>query len=68
MVSGIRFDEFETDMGTCFPIHFVVSLYIYVSPLMQIDSKSKNGQVFKQLLILSVWNIERIQLFKEGFS
>ena len=68
MGSGIRFDEIETDIGTCFPNHFVVSVSLYVSSLTQIDSKSKNGQVFKQLLILSVWNIERIQLFKEGFS
>ena len=41
MGSGIRFDEFETDIGTCFPIHFVASVSSYVSSLTQIDSKSK---------------------------
>ena len=31
MVSGIRFDETETDIGTRSPIHFVVSVSSYVS-------------------------------------
>ena len=63
------FDEIETDKGTSFPIHFVVSVSLYVSSLTQIGSKSKTAfqTVFKQLLILSVWNFERNQLFKEGF-
>ena len=37
--SGFRFDEIETDIGTYFPIHFVVSVSLYVSSLRQIDSK-----------------------------
>ena len=67
MGSGIRFDEIETDIGTSFPTHFVVLVSLYVSSLTQIDSKSKT-EVFKHLLILSVWNSEGIQHFKEGFS
>ena len=41
MGSGIMFDEIETDIGTCFPIHFVVLVPSYVSSLTQLDSKSK---------------------------
>ena len=41
MASGIRFDEIETDVGTCFLIHLVVSVSVYVSSLTQLDSKSK---------------------------
>ena len=44
MASGIRFDEIETDIGTCFPIHFVVLVSFYVSSLTQIDSKSKTAK------------------------
>ena len=44
MGSVIRFDEIETDIGTCFPIHFVVSVSLYVSSLTQIDSKSKTAK------------------------
>ena len=41
MGSGIKFDEIETDMGTCFPIHVVVSVYLYeFASLTQMDSKS----------------------------
>ena len=40
MGSGIKFDEIETDMGTCFPIHFVVSVCLYDSSFTQTDSKS----------------------------
>ena len=42
--SGIRFDEIEIDIGTCFPIHFVVSVSLYVSSLTQIDLKSKTAK------------------------
>ena len=38
--SGIKFDEIETDIGTCFPIHVVVSVRLYESSLTQMDSKS----------------------------
>ena len=36
--------------------------------LNAISFEIKNGQVFKQLSILSIWNIERMQFFKECFS
>ena len=41
MGSGIKFDEIETDIGTCFPIHVVVSVCLYESSsLTQMDSTS----------------------------
>ena len=40
MGSVIKFDEIETDTGTCFPIHVVVSVCLYDSSLTQMDSKS----------------------------
>ena len=40
MGSGIKFDDIETDIGTCFPIHVVVSVCLYDSSLTQKDSKS----------------------------
>ena len=44
MGSGIRFDETETDIGTCFSIRLVVSVALYIPSLMQIDSKSKTAK------------------------
>ena len=42
MGSGIEFDEIETDMGTCFPNHVVVSVCLYdFASFTQMDSKSK---------------------------
>ena len=38
------FDEIYTDIGTCFPIHFVVSVSLYVSSLTEIDSKSETAK------------------------
>ena len=63
------FDEIETETGTCFPIHFVVSVSLYDSSLQRQDSKLKtaNGHVFKHFSILSAWNIEKIQHFKQCF-
>ena len=49
MGSGIRFDEIETRIGTCFPIYFVVSVSLYVSSLTQIDSKSKTAKFLNNL-------------------
>ena len=41
MGPGIKFDEIETDIGTCFPIHVVVSVCLYeFASLTQMDSKS----------------------------
>ena len=41
MGSWIKFDEIETDMGTCFPIHVVVLVCLYeFASLTQMDSKS----------------------------
>ena len=40
MGSGIKIDEIETDMGTCFPIQIVVSVCLYeFASLTQMDSK-----------------------------
>ena len=49
MGSGIGFDEIETDMGTSFPIHFVVSVSLYDFLLTQIDSKSKTAKFLNNL-------------------
>ena len=41
MGSGIIFDELETDIGICFPIHVRVSVCLYeFAFLTQMDSKS----------------------------
>ena len=45
MGSGLRFAEIETDIGTCFPIYFVIAVSLYVSSLTQIDSKSKTAKI-----------------------
>ena len=50
MASGIRFGETETDTGTCFPIHFVVSVPLYVSSLTQMIRK------LKRLSLLTVFD------------
>ena len=44
MGSEIKFDEIETDIATCVPIHVVISVCLYDSSLLDsksIDSKSK---------------------------
>ena len=38
--SRIKFDERETDKGTCFPMHVAVWLSLYESSLTQLDSNS----------------------------
>ena len=43
MGSGIRFDEIKTDLGTSFPIHFVVLVSLDASSSSQIDSKSQTA-------------------------
>ena len=67
MGSGIRFDETELEIGTCYPIQFVVSVFYTTLPQRKWIQNQKR-QVFKQFLILSVWNLETNQLVKEGFS
>ena len=47
MGSGIKFNEIESDMGTCFPIQVVVSVCLYESSLTQMDSKSKSAKFLK---------------------
>ena len=42
MFSSIRFDDKETEMGTCFLIQVVVCVTFSSSVGTQIDSKSKN--------------------------
>ena len=67
MGSGIRFDETETyrDMfsNPFSKFSFFIRLFLTTNRF-----EIKNGQVFKQLLILSVRNFERLQLFKEFLS
>ena len=41
MGSEIKFDEIGTDIGTCFPMHVVVSVFLYeFASLTQMDSNS----------------------------
>ena len=44
MSFGIMFDGIETDIGTGFPIHVVVSVCLYESFLRPMDSKSNNAK------------------------
>ena len=45
--SFTRFEEMETEMGICFPIHFLVSVSLKLSSCTQIDSKSKESDFWK---------------------
>ena len=42
-----RFEEMDTENGTCFPIHFVVFVSLQVSSWRQIDSKSSFAKILK---------------------
>ena len=66
MVSGIRFDEIETYIGTCFPVHFVVSASLYVSSITQVDSKSETAKFVKTFdpLCMEYW---KNPTFRGGF-
>ena len=68
MGSRIKFDEIEIYMGACFPIQVVVSVCLYASSLTQIDRKSKNAEFLNSFLLISIWDVESIQLFKKRFS
>ena len=57
MGSGITFDEIETDIRTCFAMHFVVSVSLYVSSFTQIESKSKNFQTTFDPICMEYWTI-----------
>ena len=50
MGSSIRFDDIETEIGTCFPIQVVVCVSFNSSVGTQIDSKSKIARLLKSLL------------------
>ena len=50
MRSSIRFDDIETEMGTCFPIQLVVCVSFSSSVGTQIDSKSKIARFLKSFL------------------
>ena len=50
MGSSIRFDDIETEMGTCFPIQVVVCVSFSSSVGTQIDSKSKIARFLKSFL------------------
>ena len=64
--SGIRFDEIETEIGTCFLIHLVVSVPLYVSSFTQIDSKSKMAK-FLNNFWSSLYGITKESNFQTGF-
>ena len=54
MGSGIRFDEIETDIGTCISNSFC-SFSFFIRVFLNANRfETKNGQDFKQLLIFSV--------------
>ena len=44
-----RSEEMETEMGKCFPIHFVLSMSFKLSFCTQIDSKSNISMVLKSV-------------------
>ena len=44
---AIRFEDIETDIGTCLPIHVVVSVFLNFSSGKQIDSKSRTARLAK---------------------
>ena len=46
--SCLKFDEIETDTGTCFRIHFVMSVSVYESLVTQIESKSKTTEILNK--------------------
>ena len=48
MGSWINFDDVETDIGTCFPIHVVVSVSLYENSSTQV----KYCQVHEQILLI----------------
>ena len=50
MISSNRFDDKETEMGTCFPIQVEVCVTFSSSVGTQMDSKSKNARLLKSLL------------------
>ena len=45
----IRFEDIETDIGTCLPIQVVVSVFLNFSSGIQIDSKSKTARLLKSV-------------------
>ena len=44
---AIRFEDIESDIGTCLPIQVVVSVFLNFSSGIQIDSKSKTARLVK---------------------
>ena len=44
---AIRFEDLETDIGTCLPIQVVVSVFLNFSSGIQIDSNSKTARSLK---------------------
>ena len=64
--SWIKFDETEADMGTCIPIHFVVSVSLYESSLTQIDSKSNFGK-FLNSICTSLYGVLDASSFSKSF-
>ena len=62
--SWIKFDEMQTDIGICFPIHFVVFISLYEPGLTQSGSKSEAAKLLNNfcsslLGILNASNLSR---------
>ena len=51
MGSGIKFDEIETDKGTCLPTHVAVSVCLYDTNGLKV----KNYQTLEQLYLFLYW-------------
>ena len=67
MGSSTRFEEVDTNIGTCFLIHVVAFVSLEVSSWTQIDSNS-NISKFLEFLFSRVLDAEGVQLVKESFS
>ena len=61
----MKLDETEPDMGTCIPIHFVVSVSLYESSLTQIDSKS-NFAKFLNSICTSLYGVLDASRFRKS--
>ena len=54
-----RFEDIETDTGTCLPIQVVVSVFSSFSSGIQIDSKSKTARLLKSFSSSVYWILNK---------
>ena len=66
--SSTRFEEMDTEIGTCLPIHNVVFVSFKDSSWLQIDSKSDIAKFVKKFSFTCVLDAEGNQLVKESLS